>query len=165
MARWEFLLGKFLGLNCTVGLMALLMSLGFLGLLYAMDVPIRMALIHALAFVYLEALIITAIALLFSSFSTPYLSGFFAFGIFFIGHLSDDIRAFGEATGATSLLATTEVIYRIVPNLGRLNLKNQAVANVPLETSELALRGAYGMLYAVAVLVLAMGIFSKRDFK
>lgn len=165
LARWEFLLGKFVGLNLTVALMTVAMAVGFLALLAALGTTPTGPMVEALAFCYLEAMVITAVALLFSSFSTPYLSGFFAAGIFFVGHLSGDIRAFGDRSDSESLKMMTEGIYRIVPNLEFLNLKNHAMAGVSLGLADLAPRAGYGVLYAAMVLLLAMGIFSRRDFK
>ena len=78
--RWEFVVGKFFGLTGTLVVNTLCMALGvFLALLYVahkfekMDVWV----LAALYFIVLQFLIVCALALLFSSFSTPLMSAVF----------------------------------------------------------------------------------------
>src|SRR2546423_10152272 len=72
--RWEFIVGKFLGLTGTLVVNTICMSLGvFAALFYvsrsfsAQDVPVLVA----IYFIVLQFLVVVALALLFSSFSSP----------------------------------------------------------------------------------------------
>ena len=49
-----------------------------------------------LVLIFVELMIVTAIALFFSTFSTPMLSAALTFGLFVVGHFSDDLRNFDE---------------------------------------------------------------------
>ena len=75
----------------------------------------------ALYFIVLEFLIICALALLFSSFSSPLLSAVFAFSLFVIGSFAEDLRGFaGMAHGVTRWLATGAAY--LVPNFSAFNV-------------------------------------------
>ena len=95
--RWEFITGKFLGLVMTLTVNALLMSVGFFAaVLYVSHGLGRgdLQLVTAIYFILLEFVMITALALLFSTFSTPVFSSIFAFAIFAIGTFAEDLRGF-----------------------------------------------------------------------
>src|SRR6516225_3610388 len=99
--RWEFIAGKFCGLGGTLVVNTICMAVGVFVALY---------------FIILQFLIITALALLFSSFSSPLLSAIFAFALFVIGTFSEDLRGFAQMThGAERWLATAAAY--IVPNI------------------------------------------------
>src|SRR5580698_1543218 len=101
--RWEFVVGKFFGLTGTLVVNTFFMALGvFLALLYVahhfekMDIWV----LAALYFIVLQFLIVCALELFFSSFSSPLLSAVFAFSLFVIGSFAEDLRNFaGMAHG------------------------------------------------------------------
>src|SRR5512140_2450550 len=108
--RWEFILGKFFGLVGTLAVNTFFMAVGFFaGILYLAHTLSRqdVNLVFALYFIILQFVIVTAIALLFSSFSSPLLSAVFAFALFLIGTFAEDLRGFAAlANGPTKWLAT-----------------------------------------------------------
>src|SRR5437879_2144584 len=127
--RWEFIVGKYLGLAGTLALNTFFMAVGFyLALLYV-DKKLVFAdtqLLVAIYFIILEFLIVTAIALLFSSFSTPLFSALFSFAMFVIGSSADDLRGFGRmAEGATNWLILG--LSYIVPNLAVFTVASPVV--------------------------------------
>src|SRR6201988_2292048 len=99
--RWEFIVGKFLGLAGTLVVNTFFMAIGVFGaLLYVahkFSKPDALIMV-ALYFIVLEFLIICSLALLFSSFSSPLLSAVFAFSLFVIGTFSEDLRGFAAMT-------------------------------------------------------------------
>ena len=122
--RWEFIVGKFFGLAGTLVVNTFFMAIGvFAALLYVahkFSGPDALILV-ALYFIVLEFLIICALALLFSSFSSPLLSAVFAFSLFVIGSFAEDLRGFAGMThGVTRWLATGAAY--LVPNFSALNV-------------------------------------------
>src|SRR5438105_15710910 len=92
--RWEFIVGKFSGLAGTLVVNTFCMAIGvFAALLYVSHhfQKADACLLVALYFIILQFLIITALALLFSSFSSPLLSAVFAFALFVIGCFAEDL--------------------------------------------------------------------------
>ena len=132
--RWEFIVGKFFGLAGTLVVNTFFMAIG----VFARAV-VRLAQISgadgwvlvALYFIVLQFLIISSLALLFSSFSSPLLSAVFAFSLFVIGSFSEDLRGFaGMAQGVTRWLVTG-VAY-LVPNFAALNVIGSVAHGQPV---------------------------------
>src|SRR5258706_16181823 len=127
--RWEFIVGKFLGLTGTLVVNSLCMAAGvYAALIYVSDhhhllKPDSYVLV-ALYFIVLQFVMVTALALLFSSFSSPLLSAVFAFCLFVIGSFSEDLRGIARLTHGVAGWLETGVAY-LVPNLSALNVINQ----------------------------------------
>ena len=62
VARYQFLLGKYLGLTITLFVNTVVMALGLLVVLYAQAVPVEGMLFKALALIFVEFMVITAVA-------------------------------------------------------------------------------------------------------
>ncbi len=107
--RWEFILGKFYGLVGTLVVNAGFMTIGFfVALLYLMHGFERSDgyILIAIYFIVLQFMIVTAVALLFSAFSTPIESAVLTFAFFVVGSFSEDLRGFAEsAQGAAHYFA------------------------------------------------------------
>jgi ABC-type transport system involved in multi-copper enzyme maturation permease subunit len=164
VARFEFLLGKYLGLSLTLLINTAIMTAGLLAVLSFQDVPVHGVLFKALGMIMLEFMVITAVALLFSTFSSATLSAIFTLAIYVIGHLTPDLKAFGqkmEGVGRTVL----EGMYYVLPNLERFNLKGHVTHNMPVPIQDLGLTVAYGLAYTAFLLMLASVIFQRRDFR
>jgi len=165
--RWEFIAGKFLGLAGTLTVNTICMAVGvFAALLYVshkFERPDAWILV-ALYFIVLQFVIITALALLFSSFSSPLLSAIFAFCLFVIGSFSEDLRGFARmATGMQRLLAT--VAAYLLPNFSALNVIS-SVAHGQAVSGQLVLYNtAYALTYTLTALCAAVLIFERRNLK
>ena len=166
LARWQFLLGKYCGLSMTIFIEVLVMTICLFGLLcfyYGLDVP--WVLFKAIIPICFELLLILAVALMFSTFSTPFLSGMFTLSIFIIGHLTEDLRLVAKASENESLKSFAEFIYYSFPNLENLNFKSQVVHGLPVSGQELIFSIIYALCYTVSILLAAILIFRKRDLK
>ncbi|MED5371436.1 MAG: ABC transporter permease subunit [Myxococcota bacterium] len=165
LARWRFILGKYLGL---MGVLATLLA--GMALLYTLSVGLQQGLPGAevywsWALLYVELALLTAWALLLSTGSSPTVATFFAVSIYLIGNAADDIWRFGSQAESESLRQLAEIVYWVLPNFSVLSLTDLAVHQqaVPLER---ALGGiVYGVGYSVVVLLGAFANFSRRDFK
>jgi len=163
--RAEFLVGKFLGLGLTLAVNVSVMTAGLIALAWALEGYWTPRIALAVGFTCLELLILIAFAILFSTFSTPTLSAIYTLMIFVIGRLSADLMLFAAQFGGSSLKATITVLYYLLPNLSRFNLSIFVVTDSPLPWGTLALTAMYGVLYAGAVLALAIAGFQRRDFR
>lgn len=164
VARYQFLLGKYLGLCLTLLVNTAIMAIGLLAVLSMQDVPIHAVLFKALGMIVVEFMVVTAVALLFSTFSSATLSAIFTLAIYVIGHLTADLKAFGQkidGLGQTVL----EGMYYILPNLERFNLKGHVTHQLDVPTGDLFVITAYGLAYTTFLLMLASLIFQRRDFR
>ena len=165
--RWEFILGKFFGLAGTLTVNTFFMALGVLGALLYVSHNFQRTdgwLIVALYFIILEFLIVTAVALLFSSFSSPLLSAVFAFSLFVIGNFSEDLRGFAAiTTGVTRWLATAAAY--VIPNFSALNVISSVAHGQPVSGQLIVYNTLYALVYASMVLTGAVLIFEHRNLK
>ena len=165
--RWEFILGKFFGLAGTLLVNALCMAIGFFATLFYVAHHFEHAdlyLLVALYFIILQFVIVTAIALLFSSFSSPLLSAVFTFALFVIGSFSEDLRAFAVmAQGAAGAVATT--LAYMVPNFSALNVISSVAHSEAVPGNLIFYNTLYALLYASAAIAGSALVFERKNLK
>jgi ABC-type transport system involved in multi-copper enzyme maturation permease subunit len=165
--RWEFIVGKFFGLAGTLVVNTFFMAIGvFAALLYVSHkfAAADASILVALYFIVLEFLIICALALLFSSFSSPLLSAVFAFSLFVIGSFAQDLRGFaGMAHGFTRWLVMGAAY--LVPNFSAFNVVSVVAHGESLSATLILHNTLYALFYAAMVLSGAVLIFERRNLK
>jgi ABC-type transport system involved in multi-copper enzyme maturation permease subunit len=165
--RWEFILGKYFGLAGTLAVNTFFMAIGFFGVLLYVTKSFERAdghLLVAIYFIILQFLIITAITLLFSSFSSPLLSAMFAFGLFVIGSFSDDLRGLAGMLDGIQKSLLMGISY-LVPNFGALNVITQVSHQQGVAAALVLHNTLYALFYVTATLSAAVIIFENRNLK
>jgi ABC-type transport system involved in multi-copper enzyme maturation permease subunit len=166
--RWQFILGKFLGLNLTLLVNTLLMSAGLWATLYYLTrefQPEDRYIWVGIYFALLETCLVTAVCLFFSCFSTPVLSAIFTFLIYVIGNFAADIRGFGELAESPLLKALTSVLYYLLPNFSNFDVFAAVSHGFPVEARLILLNTAYTACYGTVLVIASALIFSRRDLK
>jgi ABC-type transport system involved in multi-copper enzyme maturation permease subunit len=172
--RWEFILGKYLGLLFTLLVNVVIMTVGlYLALAYQGGTPPGgyLRLLPAVFLIYLSLALTTAIALLFSSFSTPALSALFTFFLWVIGHFNSDLMQFAVISKSALVEGVAKVLYYVLPNISNFsivdskNVIQTAAYYEPIHAAAVGWASLYAVLYCTILLVLAATIFSRRDFK
>ncbi|MCS6285854.1 MAG: ABC transporter permease [Nitrospira sp.] len=164
VARYQFLIGKYLGLTLTLFVNTLIMAAGLLLVLVAQNVPIESMLFKALGLIFMEFMVITAVALLCSTFTSATLSAIFTLATYVIGHLTADLKTFGEKLDE-GMRALVTGLYYILPNLERFNLKGNVIHHIEVSGTDLLLIVVYGLTYVAFLLMSASIIFQRRDFR
>jgi Cu-processing system permease protein len=118
----------------------------------------------ALYFIVLEFLVVCALALFFSSFSTPLMSALFTFALFIIGSLADDLRGFARMTQGLTGTVATAIAY-LVPNFSAFNIINQAAHGDPVPGRLILYNTVYALLYSTMAISGAVLIFQRRNLK
>jgi len=165
--RWEFILGKFFGLAGTLAVNTFFMAIGVFGALLYVSRHFERAdawLLVALYFIVLQFIVITALALLFSSFSSPLLSAVFAFSLFVIGSFAEDLRGFAAMTTGIARWLALGSAY-LVPNFSALNVIGSVAHAQPVSGQLVLYNTAYALIYATMVLSAAVIIFEHRNLK
>lgn len=163
LRRYQFLLGKFLGLAVTLFLVLTILVLLFYGVLFFKGDP-SPKLLLAFFSMYLEWLMIASIAILFSSFSTPLLSGMLTLAAFLAGHLTDGLLLLQNRIDSPVFGKILSGLFYALPNLELFNLRTQVVYNLPISAEFLLGASLYWALYLSTVLMLSILIFQKKDF-
>jgi ABC-type transport system involved in multi-copper enzyme maturation permease subunit len=162
--RAEFILGKFLGLVLTLFVMTGAMSLIFLAIVFAQTGTIEGGLLVAILYIFLELVLVTAVAILFSSFSTPILSSLFALAFYLIGHLSWGLKAHIAKMPRGAGRSVVHALYMVLPDLENFNFKTEVVHGLPIPPAIYLSSALYGVCYTAFILGLAVLIFRRRDF-
>jgi ABC-type transport system involved in multi-copper enzyme maturation permease subunit len=165
--RWEFIAGKFFGLAGTLVVNTFFMAIGVFAALFYVARHLASSdasVLVALYFIILQFVVITALALFFSSFSSPLLSAVFSFALFVIGSFAEDLRGFAKMTHGITHGLATGVAY-LMPNFSALNVISQAAHSEAIPSQLIIYNTAYSLIYTVAVLSGAVLIFERRNLK
>ena len=175
--RPQFVLGKYLGLLLTLAVNITVMTIAFYALLAYIGwrsspeaarawpaPPADPQLLKAIVLIACELSLVTAIALFFSTFSTPFLSAVLTLGVWVIGHFNDDLRNLGALAGPSAGWIG-RILYYVLPNFAAFDVKAQVVHAQPVPLAYVGLTMAYALMYVALVVTGAVMIFSRRDFK
>ncbi len=152
--------------------------------LFGYSEPLTHHLIRVIGMSMISLAMITAFAILYSTFATPTLSAVYTFLTFFIGTMCNDIVRYAEtlarnADGVANLHGLEYFKYLvvwggalIVPNLELFNKRSDAVYGkwdvmenpIPIVSID-PMVVVYGIVYTMAILCLACLIFNRRNFK
>src|SRR5262249_26894694 len=166
--RHQLVLGKYAGLVLTLAVNLTVMAVALYVVLAVMawvagpiaarawERPaVDPLLLKAFAMTFVELSLITAIALLFSTFSTPMLSAAFTFALFVAGRFSTDLRNFNQVVDSPIASGLTSALYWVLPNLAPFDVRSQVVHGDGVPFGYLAMSTGYGALYIAALLVLS----------
>ena len=114
-----------------------------------------------------EVVVLTAVALLFSSFSTPFLTGVFTTGVWLLGRSADTMANTTSKMLPDSVKAVLHGAAKVLPNFhlfvpGRHTLVTLTESGGP--GTYVATTALYAVTYTVVMLVAASLAFRKRDF-
>jgi ABC-type transport system involved in multi-copper enzyme maturation permease subunit len=163
--RWAYLLGKWAGLTAALWGVSALLGLALALLLAIRGAPDLAAVLPGAVYATgLELSVMTAIAVLFSAFSTPALSALLTLGFYVLGQWTYDLREFaGQFTPALS--AMVQWIANVLPNLPIFNMRTLAAMGETATSAHLAIATVYALVYISCILALATAVFERRDFK
>lgn len=166
VARWQFVLGKFLGLLLTLTAVVAGMAVGLGAFLGVLEGTFDTAILVAAFASLLETMVVIAFAVFFSSLVvTPTLAGMFTIGCFIAGRSTQYLDYFfsGEASGPVRFAART--LNAMLPRLDYFVLGDRLVHGDGVAAADLLYLVAYAGAYSAMLLLVAAGLFSRREFK
>jgi len=178
VTRSQFVLGKFGGLVLTLAVNLGAMTLAFYAVLAYMHVTspagVRAAwpapavdprLLIAVGLIFAELMVVTAVALFFSTFSSPLLATLLTLGLWVAGHFNADLRHFENVVDVPAITGLAKAAYYTLPNLAPFDVKAEVVHGFPVAVRHVVLTLLYAAVYVAALLTAAVAIFRRRDFK
>jgi ABC-type transport system involved in multi-copper enzyme maturation permease subunit len=174
VSRAQFVVGKYLGLVLTLAVNIAVMTAAWYLVLAYMATTVGKAtgatatdptMIKAIVLIFVELMLVTALALFFSTFSSPFLSAGLTLGLWVVGHFNEDLRNFQSVVDSTAAAWLARGLYYLLPNFAAFDVKYQVVHALPVPLSYLASTALYGAVYITLLLVAAVAVFSRRDFK
>ncbi len=165
ISRADFILGKHLGISATLAAIVGLMTLIYLGglALWKITVPVG-TLVVACFFIFWQLMLVAAIAILFGSFASSLVAALLSLAAYLAGNFSKDLLALGEITQNEGVQRVSRLIYLVLPDLSRANLKNEAVYGILPALPDLLGNAIYVLSYALLVLAIAMPIAARRQY-
>jgi Cu-processing system permease protein len=178
VTRGELVLGKFAGLALTTAInLAVMVAVFYLVLatLAWMEVEtVRRSweapatdprMLLAVYLIFVQLLLVIALALFFSTFSSPLLAASFTVALYVAGHFSRDLRDFEVVVGDSPVRYLTAALYYLLPNMGLFDVKAAIVHGLAVPAGHVLLATLYGLLYIAALLTASILVFVRRDFK
>lgn len=178
VTRAQFILGKYLGLLVTLAVNLSVMTVAYYLVLLYMDVTATPAMraswaapaldprqVVAIVLIMGELALVTALALFFSTFSSPLLSAMLTLGLWVAGHFNADLRQFEQVVDQPAVAWVARSLYYVLPNLAPFNVRAEVVYGMPVAASHAGFTLLYAAIYIAALLAAAVAIFRRRDFK
>lgn len=175
-SRSSYLMGKFLaiasflvGSAILLGVMSAL-AISFSSGLYPSTSPIRwLHIVNAVVFDTMKYILLAAVAVLFSSFSTSFFLPIFGtVSLLLAGNASQEVFEFitkdAGAKMAKPLVYAVNGLYYLIPNFGAFNFKVAAIYPVPLQFAGIVYTFIYFVVYTLIVMGVAVWAFSRREF-
>ncbi|MEW6127620.1 MAG: ABC transporter permease subunit [Acidobacteriota bacterium] len=166
--RHEFIIGKYLGLCLTLLVNLLVMVAGTeLALLYVSKSfgALHLSILPTAYLIFLELAVTIAVALMFSSFSTPMLSALFSFAVYVIGNFSNDLKLAADLSESAVTRAILIGLYYVMPNFSNFSFISQASYGQLPPAKMLLTSTVYAVIYISILISAAVLIFQKRNFK
>ena len=176
--RHELILGKYAGLVLTLAVNIVVMAVALYAVLGYMswveteefrqswEAPATdPAMLLAIFLIFVQLMLVTAIALFFSTFSGSILAAVLTFGLVGVGHFNADLRNFENVVDSRAAAYLARALYYGLPNLAPFDVKAEVVHAQPVSLGYVALTTGYAVAYIAALLLAAMFIFSRRDFR
>jgi ABC-type transport system involved in multi-copper enzyme maturation permease subunit len=178
VSRTQFILGKYAGLLLTLAVNLAVMTVAFYAVLFYVDATASASaragwpasamdprLLIAIVLIVGELALVTALALFFSTFSSPLLSALLTLGLWVAGHFNGDLRRFETVTDVPVAAWIARGAYYVLPNLAPFNVKAEVVYGEPVAAAHVAYTLLYAVIYVALLLTAATAVFRRRDFK
>jgi len=162
VSRDTFYLGKFVGLGLTLTVATLIMGSVFLALV-SLKTEVTAIQVAAILFMLLEVWLLTALGMLFSTFTSPLASAVYTFALALIGHSSNTIFLIAQKAQPV-VRAVLEFVYYVFPNLEKFNLRNEVVFQAPVTFDHVWPVVLYFVAYTTALLLLGVAVMRKHEF-
>ena len=167
ISRSEFIASKYLGLSAVIGVLITAMTIIYLGFLQVGQVsyPI-ISIFLATLFLFLQLCLITAVAITLGVFTSSLIATALTFAVYLMGNVTQDLVALGKLSQNPGMERITQSLYLILPDLSRLDLKNDAVYGLQARPDPITLvtNAGYSLLYSFMLLAIAIIIFLRREF-
>ena len=167
ISRNEFIIGKYFGLSTVLALLVTAMSAIYLIFLQINNIDYSaISIVINAIFLILQLSLISAIAITFGVFTGSLLATALTFAVYLMGNITEELLKHGGISENPGLKGIIKGLYLILPDLSRLDLKNDAVYGLSAlpDYTKLFIDAGYSLLYSAMLLAIAAFIFSQKEF-
>lgn len=163
ISRAQYILGKYFGmillLFTTLGLLG---GLFIVGLLF-IDRSIVIGSLISFTYTAMEACLITALTVLFASFTAPLNASLYSVAFFIIGHSLDMMKKYVAELGNRGVIWLMDFCYYLLPNLEKFNVRTAVLYDMNIPWQHIVWSFGYFAIYTAGLLVLAVVVMNKRE--
>ena len=174
--RYEYIIGRFFGLASLIGVVTIFMAIIFFAILFSFNRNVYYTqwairtiftgdIVLAITYTYLSMLIVIALSVFFSMFTSPIVASIITFFIYVIGNGLDTIMSLVHKVHSPVAKLLLRVLYYILPNFGNLNLRDMAIYGIVPSPSHLVLLVGYTAVYIVIMMMLSAIIFNRKEMR
>jgi ABC-type transport system involved in multi-copper enzyme maturation permease subunit len=165
VARWQFIVGKYVGLVSVVAANLLFIAAVLVVMVLVYTKQFDPMLVFAAAMTMLEMMVLAAFATLFAVVTRPILGSLLTLAVFVVGPTSEDLWMLTRQLPGELTRIVIAVIYYLTPNLQRFNFRNEVVHGLPVDGTAVALAVVYAFAFVTVALILATLRFRSKDLK
>ncbi|MUG92510.1 ABC transporter permease subunit [Scytonema sp. UIC 10036] len=167
VSRSEFITGKYLGLLMVLAVLIAAMTVIYFIFLQMGNISYPMvSVLVSTIFLFFQLSLMAAIAVTLGVFTSSILATALTFAVYLAGNITQDLLQLGRLSQNPGIERITQALYLVLPDLSRLDLKNDAVYGFGAlpDPITLLLNAGYGLLYSIMLLLIAIFSFSQREF-
>jgi len=163
--RWQFLMGKYLGLVAIVAANLVLITVVLMAMVLLYSGQWDPMLLFAAAMTMLEMAVLAAFAIFFAVLTKPILGSLMTLSVFIVGHMSADLWLLTRQLPGALTRGVIAFVYYLVPNLERFDFRSEVVHDLPIPPAAVGWAVVYALAFVVAVLFLANLRFRSKDLR
>lgn len=161
--RYEFVLGKFIGLLFAISTNLLLVSCIFVIYCMVIKISLSAAFFVAVFCIFLQISMVIGISIVFSLISSPLLSASFSMMFYIFGYWLEGLRDLIPLVENHAGQFVIEWVYKVLPKLFYLDFKYQASHGLSITPMEAIMAILYGVNYVALFLVIATLLLNKKE--
>lgn len=161
--RWQFVLGRLLGLKAILIINILVLALMTLSTVAFMGGNLSSLVYWVIVFSMIEALIMMAMTVFFSLVTNKTMAVIYSVLVFILGHALGEAKNIRFAQNNDFIMGLLNVYSSIFPNLSKLNVKDFVLYQTSLEPNLLISILGYGVLYLAAIVFVNCYIFTRKN--
>lgn len=163
VARYNFILGKILGLVGILVVNIFLLSFLTLSLYFLIGGEFYPLIIWSIVMIVFEAILVLLVVNVFSLLTTPTLSVLLTMVVYIAGHAISEAKLTLFAKNSPIIVSLLDFYHYILPAFYKLNIKDYLIYNKNLSLHYLTSSTLYAVSYSLFLIFLAIFIFERKN--
>ena len=163
-SRSQYILGKFFGVAMVIFITVCLLGLVLAGIFSFFEVPLNQIFFLSLWGIYLEAIVLLSISILFSTVTSPFLITSYTACFFIVGHWVDTLKALLQTINEPWVHTMVDYAIRVIPNLENFNWRAHVVYQDNVLVEEAMFYSCYALFWVIFFIFVSILIFNRKDF-
>ncbi|MCK4401337.1 ABC transporter permease subunit [bacterium] len=160
--KYELILGKLFGAMFTLLINLCFMTAVFLVVLYLKERALNFEIFKAMFLIFISLSLLSSIAIMFSTFSTMWISITLTLFIYIVGNIFEYLKHLAQKGGIV-LKFVLEGAYYLFPNFTNFNINRDVVHGTAVSGLHILKVTVYGLNYIIIFTLLSILFFRKRE--